>query len=1276
MADATLSNHYHGNTSGTSTTLAISSVVVAAGERVLVEAIADSVGSDFKLTSAVLGAAGSCIRIRRKFQGMGLRVRELWVFNAPAAGTYTLTITAPSAVKMGAAVYVVANTASLYVPNNVRWSDDTPFGDQPSMTCVVSNPASVTALAIVTVASTINNQTFTVNTGTSKFEDDSVANTNLHLAAASDLVGAGGSQNYDISFGTDTVWTRTALLVVTGTGAAEHGTLQPWFGFSVAQGNIGRLLPVPTGGDGGGSTVSGAHGPVQASGRVRNLYINLSTAPGVGKSRDFVFMVNGSDTSVAVTISGTATSGNTAVGVEAAFSRYDLITLHSRVTGGPATTDVFYWMEAEFDEPYVSVYGNGTVTTVSDTVGVTVYQNPLFPVATNWDASRAGYESRIACDGSITGLAGKYQITMTGSDQYELSLYLNGVKQDGSGGTVDTRTYVNASSDVADSQSIGKGSFNLPVVIGDHVAVGCKATAGNPFGGGGVLGLRMAVMTRFEATADGEFMICYTSSALPGVGATQYDTPQSYQASTWDSTESNRGQKVGLMSSPLHILGATRKLTTAPGGIQSRTMTVRVNGADSDVTIPLTGGSNTGQDSGDAEYATGDTFDLKAVTSAAPAGSAFEYIGLRGWMQSGAAIVQRVTQLVGFVAYDEDAENDDPPAVTDCTGGGAVASSSNPTDGASIATATDLHAWIVITIGATTYYWSDNAINHVNARDPRVAESGWEWSSRALPDERGGYEASAVTITLLDGDNLLRGLHNSQTLRHANAAIFVATEATIRSGGGQLRFSGIVTGFTPVSGAKYELTIEDPISLALSAEAQDTLLPAALIDINDGTSDQRLREAPEPSWYGSLSDEDEDDPKGAVEADFMGTETVPGHEDLGNMHKYLGCRGASHNIQSVFGGDPLSGDPPTRRAKFRASDYGTNLYAPHQAGWFLAEDYSVENGKRYTFIYLDQHHPAAELSRYGIVPITLNVCGREEVGDATGNTVNDAASILLLLLNTEWAQAVGDIDWPALAMRAGFSLFNADSFATVKSRLEGRISGGYLWGFVLGHSHKQTTLREVLQQAYVSGTIEIFASRLGQICATTLDRTSTASGVPHYTAEADILEDSFTIDPKTDAVENAVIYYYKRNYITTLHQPTPQEGARLPQAPFKADWLSDKQEVIDATSITALGGEPKGRRESQPQLMEFVRHTATADDVAAQRLALRKHVNGRAEARFEIPLQRCDTVELGDLVKVTHPQGIGSSGWVAKRCQVRRIREDWARMVAELTVLDVDDLLA
>lgn len=639
------------------------------------------------------------------------------------------------------------------------------------------------------------------------------------------------------------------------------------------------------------------------------------------------------------------------------------------------------------------------------------------------------------------------------------------------------------------------------------------------------------------------------------------------------------------------------------------------------------------------------------------------------WGAESAIPLQKVTQVVLLIGTDEYAST--PPSVSACTGGGTVATGSNPTDGTSLATATSIHVWMEGSVGGTTYRWSPTAINHTTAKEPRV--DSWGTYRRALPDERGGFEASSVSVLLLDGDNVLRGLHSTQTLRGTNWKIYAADEATIRSGGTpRYRFAGECADFRPVQGGKYRLIIEDPLSRAFSAEAQETLLPRDLISVSDGNADQGLRESPAPVIYGSLSDEDEDEPVGTIEAPFIATETVPGHAELGNLHKHLICISPTHNVQSVFLADPASGDPPISRSKAGDLEYGTMVYVPHQTGWFLATDYSVEADRRWTYLYLDQTHPAANPSRQGRIPITVNVCAREATGDATGNTITNPALIASHLLNTVWAQTVEDDDWPAQATRDGFSILDTDRFAAVATICTGR---GYVWAFMLGHSYRQVTLRSVLEQFVISGDFEPFITKFGQVGVTMLDRTSAFSSATALTAEADILEESFEIDPKADAVENYIRYVYRRNYLTPLHQPTPEEGARLPQSPFKADWLSDLQTVSDSTSILALGGSPKGHRESQVLEMEFVRDQATADNLAAQRLAKRKNVNGRAEASFDLMLQKADGLELGDVVKVTHPQGLGASGWSSQRCQVRAIEEDWNTMTARVTVLDVHDLL-
>lgn len=630
--------------------------------------------------------------------------------------------------------------------------------------------------------------------------------------------------------------------------------------------------------------------------------------------------------------------------------------------------------------------------------------------------------------------------------------------------------------------------------------------------------------------------------------------------------------------------------------------------------------------------------------------------------------LQKVTQIVLLVGTNRYADGDPPPEEDHCTGGGTVASGSNPTDGTSLATATALHAVFRITVNSVQYDFAQTAINHGSpAKTPRVDTFGT--LRRALPDERGGIELPTVSIDLFDHDNLLRGWHDNHTLHGLTGQVLVADEATWRAGGAnaQVRFSGVVSDFEPMPGPRYRLTLEDPLTSALEIE-----LPRALIDINDGTSDQGLRATPYPALYGSLVEDG-----GAIEIPFIGTQTPVGHSELGNRHRHLFCRGAIHNIRAIFRADPLSGDPPTQRSAALASEYESDFLAPHiSPNWYESELYSVLGGFRITLLDLEQTHPAANLARYGRIPLTANVCGRETVGDGTGSTITSAPRQAVHVLNTEWAQTVGDADWPSQAARNGFSIIDVASWEAVKTVSEGRISGGYIGAFVFGHSYEQVTLRWFLEQCITSWDIEPFINRFGQLAATMLDRTDTAASVPHDTAVLHIQEGSFSINPSAFAVENVTRYVYRRKYVQALQQLNPEEGARLPADAFQADWLSGLQEVTNSTSITALGGDPLGRRENQTVLeMELTRDEATAVNVAQQRNDLRAPKNGRAEATYTVQLQRADDAELGDLRMVTHPEGLGSSGWVAQRTQIRAIEEDWNEMTVTLTVRDVDDLL-
>ncbi len=619
----------------------------------------------------------------------------------------------------------------------------------------------------------------------------------------------------------------------------------------------------------------------------------------------------------------------------------------------------------------------------------------------------------------------------------------------------------------------------------------------------------------------------------------------------------------------------------------------------------------------------------------------------------------------------------DPGVITPCAGTGTVASGSNPSDGTSLATTTAPHAWIEVLVNGTTYRWAKVAINFGNPRSPRVLSFGSV--VRALTDGRGSFESASATVKLSDHDLVLRGLHDTQALLNQPASIYVSDEATIRAAGTPWRvFRGVIRDFRPESDLTYTLVLEDPITLSFSAFGYDKLIPQKLIgsEISDATPTERVRDTPVQICYGNLSDEDASEPIGTVFAPYTSSVSVATDPELDNCPQFLVSRGAIADVQSVFIGDPSSADPlnpdvPLLRAKVPAAEFGVRVMCPFKPGWFEPDDFSDRSGWRYTFVYLRDDHPGTELAVTGRIPMLVNVCGRETTGDATGSAIGSLPRQFLHCLNNEVLQVAPD-EWLAQYQFDGFALLNTASFEACKTVSEGRISGGYLGAFVLGHSFRQVSLRDLIEQFCRSGDMDIGVNRHGQIIATMLDRTSTASGASLFTDMVDIIAGSLTINPKTDEIENQIRYVYKRNYAPALQQLNPDVDTRLPREPFDGTWLSGLLTIEDATSIADIGE----TRASALLELEMVRDENTAVDVAEQRLALRAPANGRAVATFTVPIGRGIGVELGDIVKVTHFQGIGSTGWAARRLQVRRHEVNLDAMTVTITGRDVHDLLA
>jgi hypothetical protein len=636
-----------------------------------------------------------------------------------------------------------------------------------------------------------------------------------------------------------------------------------------------------------------------------------------------------------------------------------------------------------------------------------------------------------------------------------------------------------------------------------------------------------------------------------------------------------------------------------------------------------------------------------------------------------------VTQTYIDVLSDEDFEpggtseptspTSSTDAYTQCTGGGTVVAGTNPADGASLETSTAPFVYVVMTTGGTSYHWAGDALNVGTRKEPRVLDAGRH--TRSLTDADGNFETPAVTLRLSDNDRFLRGLMDTGTLMNQPVDIYIADRATIEAGGTPRRVTrGKVRKYKPEKNLEFTITVEDALTLATSAFAQERLIPTVQVGSSLGATDPESRkfDAPVPHGFGKLSDAEDDAPEGVVEFPYVGDVVVTGQEALGALRVFMGPVGVAAQIQVVYHADMGSGDPPTQRAAAPVSAYGSYLFVPGKTGWIGdGAKYWTTGGRRHTVLFGLPGHPAVELAKEGTIPLVVNLCGYETTGDGTGATIDSPARQLALLLNNYVFQdATGNWLAQASITGGGYSVLDTTSFEDVHDKCE---ELGYASAGLVGKD-RQLRLRDVIARFCRSFGFDLGINRHGQVMLAMFDRGNAYADAPVFSDLRDILG-SLEVDANTDTFENVIRYVHTPALRTALPDLTPTTGARLPKDPAAEGWLSGTQSLSDAASIAAIGEE----RESDILELDFVRDADVAYVVANERLKLRRRP--RPDVTFTVTVARGLDVELGDVIKVTHFEGVSATGWTERRVQVRRIVIDLQQLTVQLTCRDVHDLL-
>ncbi len=306
---------------------------------------------------------------------------------------------------------------------------------------------------------------------------------------------------------------------------------------------------------------------------------------GAGITETYQILINGSGVSGAV--GGTVTIGpgesdGLAQGLDMPVAVGDLVTISRTVTGGnPATYIPCISLVFSTTSKNTSIYGGFA----SPSSSATSYIAPLLASSTTSTRVSERGSCHVGGFGSITYHTFEVDVAPGGGKSISYYLYLNGVKQDGTGGTVDTHVTI------SNSATTGSASFDLPVVPGDELSLQI-VPSGSPASS------TLSYGCRFVATAltidldgggailidDNIYQMCINHTNPSGTNAS-FIAPNSVACGPWEGLGScgvtgkaldetpDPGSAFWFQVGMIHVSTAT-----APGADTARRWYLRNNG--------------------------------------------------------------------------------------------------------------------------------------------------------------------------------------------------------------------------------------------------------------------------------------------------------------------------------------------------------------------------------------------------------------------------------------------------------------------------------------------------------------------------------------------------------------------------------------------------------------------------------------------------------------------------------------------------------------------------
>lgn len=309
--------------------------------------------------------------------------------------------------------------------------------------------------------------------------------------------------------------------------------------------------------------------PIPVAGTFQNFVTYWDDLPDSGKTLTLTLYKNGVATGITVTLTSTSSTTQTSAG-PVTVAANDVVSWRGTTTGGNSSiyfTASMEWVPDDGVTALLSwtIYGPEVLDT-----GSTGYSG-LY--GGGFGATESVEASWIGAAGTITGHAANLKTAPGSGKSRQYTIMLDGVAQDGTGGTVDTRFTI------SDTATYGSATFSLSVASGSLVSVR-MVPSGSPTGSGG------SGAVTFEPTVAGRIPMGMMIQTAVDNSATPYVYPIGrHDIAGWNATESARRLRLGSSAFTLSGMGA--RVLTAPGAGTSRTYTLRKNGADTTQTVTI-----------------------------------------------------------------------------------------------------------------------------------------------------------------------------------------------------------------------------------------------------------------------------------------------------------------------------------------------------------------------------------------------------------------------------------------------------------------------------------------------------------------------------------------------------------------------------------------------------------------------------------------------------------------------------------------------------------------